>query len=512
MIYRFGVIFLKCSKCGSEWRTNSEYKLLDKCPFCGAVLSDEAKNENIQEVMKNIVRMYGKNIIADNRRFLSLVSDFAPNLQQERNILASVYKIDAVKVLISADHQNIDGKRIALNAFKKKLIDEAWLSEVASERISEWFTIALEWELQTLCEPNAEANKDDIIDKGENRTFVKEYPDGVYIGAMKNNLRHGLGRFAWNDGSAYEGEFANDEICGKGKYIYATGVVVEGDFTENDCTGVGKITYLNGDVYEGEVVKGKREGRGRLITVDNKVFEGRWQNNKFISRAIKKHENKTERSRESNQDKEKIKDDATKSYKKKEEKIAYGNGIYVGELKGGIPDGNGRYETANGNVFEGMWRNGDLNGTAKWIGNDGSAYEGEWKDNFWNGLGKFKDASGSIYEGYFVNGKKTGKGKVSFANGDIYDGNFGDDKKNGLGRYLWVDGDMYEGEWRDDEFSGTGKFTDSSGNVYEGEFRNGKKHGFGKLINTNGSVYEGVWKNDTYIGKRKKWRLKGLFE
>ena len=39
----------------------------------------------------------------------------------------------------------------------------------------------------------------------------KTYSDGsIYIGKLKNGLRHGLGRFVSVDGSFYEGSWSDD--------------------------------------------------------------------------------------------------------------------------------------------------------------------------------------------------------------------------------------------------------------------------------------------------------------
>jgi len=94
------------------------------------------------------------------------------------------------------------------------------------------------------------------------------------------------------------------------------------------------------------------------------------------------------------------------------------NSKYVGEVKYGIPYGQGAYTFPNGDK-----------------------YVGEWKD-----------------------GKKHGYGTLTYLNGEKYVGEFKDGEKHGQGTYTWSDGRKYVGEYKDGE-PWNGTYVDKNGNI-----------------------------------------------
>ena len=125
----------------------------------------------------------------------------------------------------------------------------------------------------------------------------------------------------------------------------------------------------------------------------------------------------------------------------------YENGDhYLGEMKNGLPDGNGTLNT----ILDGM---------------------------------------GYTYIGQFKNGKKNGKGNLSSKDNKYnYDGGWRDDKKNGVGS-LFDYGDKYTGDFKDDLYCGNGTLCDKNGEIYECEFKDGKPDGIGRVTLSNGDVY-----------------------
>lgn len=106
--------------------------------------------------------------------------------------------------------------------------------------------------------------------------------------------------------------------------------------------------------------------------------------------------------------------------------ITYSSGFkYVGEVKNGLPNGNGKQYDPNGYVsHEGYFLNGKLNGFGKEYNENGQlAYEGEWKDGKANGYGKaytYSDGTLSwMGEGIFGNNLLTGYGTLFDRNGNI---------------------------------------------------------------------------------------------
>ena len=114
------------------------------------------------------------------------------------------------------------------------------------------------------------------------------------------------------------------------------------------------------------------------------------------------------------------------------EKIKYkiGEGLYsdsseeeyFGEIKNGLPDGEGIYKTSNMEdhhrvIRKGEFRKGKLvEGTEEVIiGDSKSHYEGEFRDGFQDGIGKkiryHEDGTTTVCEGEFRRGRLDGEGK-----------------------------------------------------------------------------------------------------
>src|ERR1035437_3178195 len=98
---------------------------------------------------------------------------------------------------------------------------------------------------------------------------------------------------------------------------------------------------------------------------------------------------------------------------------------YVGEFKGGKPNGRGTY----------------ISGWDKYIG--------EVRNGRFNGQGTRTYSNGNVYVGEFKDGKSNGQGTHMFANGEKYVGHFKDGKQNGQGTATSADGDVSVGIWAD---------------------------------------------------------------
>jgi hypothetical protein len=131
-------------------------------------------------------------------------------------------------------------------------------------------------------------------------------------------------------------------------------------------------------------------------------------------------------------------------------------GIYEGDKKDGLKDGNGKISNYSG-FYNGEWKNNLRNGTGKEVTNFGFlakiVYNGEWKDN--------------QEEGY---GEQTVQ-------------------------LFWIDV-HYEGEWKNDAPNGKGTFTLANGETYVGEVKDWERHGQGKAVDPDGKVLEGNWVGD----------------
>ena len=92
--------------------------------------------------------------------------------------------------------------------------------------------------------------------------------------------RHGKGIIYYKNGTIkYEGDFVNDKLEGMGKYIYENGEYYIGQFVKGLRHGKGIEYYKNNTIkYEGDYVKGKREGYGKYIYESGNYYIGEFVN------------------------------------------------------------------------------------------------------------------------------------------------------------------------------------------------------------------------------------------
>lgn len=69
---------------------------------------------------------------------------------------------------------------------------------------------------------------------------------------------HGIGKFAWEDGRAYEGSYVDDKKEGHGRFTWPDGRVYDGQWKDGKQHGLGVYTSTDGRVRHGEWNDGKR--------------------------------------------------------------------------------------------------------------------------------------------------------------------------------------------------------------------------------------------------------------
>ncbi|MBU0584486.1 MAG: hypothetical protein KKB66_19820 [Alphaproteobacteria bacterium] len=93
---------------------------------------------------------------------------------------------------------------------------------------------------------------------------------------------------------------------------------------------------------------------------------------------------------------------------------------YVGEMKDGRPDGEGRLQFRSGELFEGHFAAGLLSGRGVHVDTAGNRYEGEFSEGRPDGEGRLAETNGSIYTGTFAHGVRHGEGETRLAGGATY--------------------------------------------------------------------------------------------
>ena len=306
-------------------------------------------------------------------------------------------------------------------------------------------------------------------------TYTSTEGDGyVYEGEFKNNERSGNGTMTWEDsrdGSScvYEGEFKNDEYSGKGVLTWkkdgeVTGTY-EGDFADGWINGSGTYTWPSGMSYKGEVKNGKMDGKGVLTYADGSVYEGEFVHGQKNGEGIWTKADGTV---------------VTENWinGRVVETLTLEEGTYTGSVTDGKPDGQGKMEYTNGQVYEGEWKDGVRSGQGRCTWPDGGYYDGEWANDKWNGqgtnyMGGSKDVN--FYVGGFVDGKRDGHGIFTWANGDSVETEWVNGVMNGKGTYTWSNGTVGTGEWVDGEWDGEWTFTYANGSVETVQYDHGTR-------------------------------------
>ena len=304
-------------------------------------------------------------------------------------------------------------------------------------------------------------------------TYTSTEGDGyVYEGEFQNNERSGKGTMTWETGEGvvyvYEGEFQNNERSGKGTMTWGKDgetTIYEGDFADNWINGYGTCTWPSGDHYEGEWKNGKFNGKGTITYAGGSVYEGEFVDNKKNGEGIWTKSDGTA---------------VTENwiYGKKVETLTLEDGTYTGGVTDGKPDGQGKMEYTNGQVYEGEWKNGVRSGQGRCTWPDGGYYDGEWANDKWNGqgtnyIGGSKDVS--FYVGGFVDGERDGHGIYTWPSGDSIETEWVNGVKNGKGTYTWSGGTVATGEYVDDEWDGEWTITYADGTVETRQYDHGTR-------------------------------------
>ncbi len=304
-------------------------------------------------------------------------------------------------------------------------------------------------------------------------TYTSTEGDGyVYEGEFQNNERSGKGTMTWETGEGvvyvYEGEFQNNERSGKGTMTWGKDgetTIYEGDFADNWINGYGTCTWPSGDHYEGEWKNGKFNGKGTMTYAGGSVYEGEFVDNKKNGEGIWTKSDGTV---------------VTENwiYGKKVETLTLEDGTYTGGVTDGKPDGQGKMEYTNGQVYEGEWKNGVRSGQGRCTWPDGGYYDGEWANDKWNGqgtnyIGGSKDVS--FYVGGFVDGERDGHGIYTWPSGDSIETEWVNGVKNGKGTYTWSGGTVAAGEYVDDEWDGEWTITYADGTVETRQYDHGTR-------------------------------------
>lgn len=195
-----------------------------------------------------------------------------------------------------------------------------------------------------------------------------------YVGEFENDKKEGYGILYDEDEMVYSGMWKNDFKEGNGILFNEDETVLfKGEFKKNQMEGHGIYYYENGNIaYSGSVKNGKGHGYGELFYPETKTicFEGFFEKGKY-KRGIYHDEN-----------------GKIHNYQHDDWE---GPGTYFSHE--GFPS------------YQGMLRNGEYHGHGTLL-HDGFVihYIGNFYHGKFNGQGYFQTLDGEIFQGNFING------------------------------------------------------------------------------------------------------------
>ncbi|CBZ54564.1 conserved hypothetical protein [Neospora caninum Liverpool] len=192
-----------------------------------------------------------------------------------------------------------------------------------------------------------------IEDKGEARFLAPGPREGQeeetvllkYEGEFHSSRMEGEGRFTWQDGAVYTGQFH-----------------IVGTWLNNLRHGWGRQRY-SGGVYEGQWKAGVRHGTGHMEWTNlNTQYAGEWNEGLPHGWGVQAwtQGNSAESSAESDED-------------VAESQLRLNR--YEGQFKNGVREGFGLFWYANGSRYEGCWRNNKKHGRAHYVNEAGCVHE-----------------------------------------------------------------------------------------------------------------------------------------
>lgn len=107
-------------------------------------------------------------------------------------------------------------------------------------------------------------------------------------GCTTGDCQNGKGRFVFDNGDKYIGEFQNSLPHGRGAYYNKDGSYYKGPFVEGKRQGYGAFVWTNGEQYIGEYNNNMRHGEGTYIYVDGHQQKGIWRDGTFVEEIVEK--------------------------------------------------------------------------------------------------------------------------------------------------------------------------------------------------------------------------------
>jgi hypothetical protein len=191
---------------------------------------------------------------------------------------------------------------------------------------------------------------------------IISFNNAVYFGEFEG-IKQGLGVLLTQD-ALFEGVFKNDLKFNGSETTYDG--VYFGTFNQGgNREGKGKFIWNNGEVYEGDWKDGKKHGQGIWRSPKGDSYEGEWEKGRQHGKGVHKHKSST------------YTGEFMRSLKHGRGEESFSNGDnYKGLYELGKPHGKGRYDWNDGSYYEGDFRQGYREGKGMLHEHNGCSYKG----------------------------------------------------------------------------------------------------------------------------------------
>ena len=110
-----------------------------------------------------------------------------------------------------------------------------------------------------------------------------KFSSGTYSGDWKDGIRHGQGKFTWDNGDIYTGNWSEDKRHGYGEYLWHDGSKYKGNYSHGIRSGYGVYYYTNGSIYEGTWQNNLKHGIANFYYNESVNIGGKYFNNEYVS-------------------------------------------------------------------------------------------------------------------------------------------------------------------------------------------------------------------------------------
>jgi len=402
----------------------------------------------MKDTFVKIIEEFGVEAFSDERRLLSMLSDYAPAMRKERLMVKNVFEVGIHKTFLAAVGASSEEKQSAIRKGRYQIEDKLGLAEHNIDLLVEWFTVCLDMNIPV------EKNTPQTPEQAISFQTQEASPTG------ENELIRDTSwvKITYPSGDTYEGEGLNGHPHGKGIYTFADGSKYEGEFDDLTPTAIELRKEHRRGAYENNVTTERQSMIERLKNATVDLLKEAGANPREVLDAITGNGISDDRLRE-------IVEKMDENEKAARERTAFEE-----KTLAAIKAHSARDQTEKApRVCEiGLVRD---TSRVKITYPCGDTYEGESLDGRPHGKGIYTFADGSKFEGEFAKGR-AGKGIFTYVDGDIVE------RFTASVVYRFANGDRFEGAWGYSHPE-KGVYYFYNGDKYEGElssFHDGKFH------------------------------------